>query len=130
MPEQETQEPAVVRTATWIDEEPTEYVDRTLATASWYDTYTVLPGRYPVEWVTINHAVTGPADAYYARFVADVILEKSYRENRLLSEVRASEETPGTRETKSFTVYAYEVTGRHGRRLESIERIGRIEVGE
>ena len=47
----------------------TEYVDRTLATASWWDKYTIRPGIYEVEVVTIDgHPV--PADsprAYYVR---------------------------------------------------------------
>lgn len=60
--------------------EPTEYVDRSLATASWWDRYTLLPGTYRVVW-----EISSPAHVQYGRVLVDAILEETYRVNRVFT---------------------------------------------
>ncbi|ABS06146.1 hypothetical protein [Kineococcus radiotolerans] len=88
----------------------TEYVDRTLATASWWDKYTILPGTYEVEVVTINgHPV--PADsprAYYVRARIDAVLTETYRVNRVFT-ASSAEHRPDLAEhtTVTWSTYSY-----------------------
>lgn len=88
----------------------TEYVDRTLATASWWDKYTILPGTYEVEVVTINgHPV--PADspnAYYVRARVDAVLTETYRVNRVFTASSAEHRPDLTeRTTVTWSTYSY-----------------------
>lgn len=91
--------------------EPTEYVDRTLATASWWDRYIIQPGTYAVEFVTIDYrpcpAGTRP---YYALVVFDTRLVEEYRVNRLLQHAKAQTTYPDVNTTLPRSTYAYEVT--------------------
>lgn len=96
-----------------------EYVDSDLPTASWYDTYEIRPGVYPVEWVNINGTRWNPDPAaktpgylantgpYYAKVTYSAIHRKSYRESRLLSEVRGSHVAVNDVTTVVRTAYAY-----------------------
>lgn len=118
-----------------IFDAPTEYVDATLATASWFDVYEIQPGIYPLEWVNINYtpwnadpeaitsgfiANTGP---YYAQVTLDAKLVREHRESRVgvahSTEDRYHHEAVVT--TIKRSVYAYQVPGcpkgQHGRPL-------------
>lgn len=72
-------------------DEPTEYVDRNLATASWWDRYLIQPGTYRVEW-EISYGYTRPV-IQYGRARVDAVLVESYRENRLFTAVSADHKT-------------------------------------
>lgn len=113
---------------------PTEYVDRSLPTASWWDKYEIQPGSYAFEWVTINHtpwnsdpdrvtpgyiANIGP---YYGLVTLQARMVEEYRVNRLLSESRAQHEVmcDPPIQTIKRAVYAYELPGaprNHGRTI-------------
>lgn len=87
-----------------------EYVDRTLATASWYDVYTIKAGEYPVTFTNVRgHAVESIDEAYYARWEASAILTEEYRVNRLFTASSTHTTTPNTETTVSGHQYAYEV---------------------
>jgi hypothetical protein len=104
---------------------PTDWTDRSLATASWWDQYTLLPGSYPFEWINLSGtpwnpdpdvhtsgfiANTGP---YYGRVRIDALLTAEYREARLLqhmsSELKQHHMPKQT--VLSQTVYAYQLPG-------------------
>lgn len=125
-------------TAALVFDEPTEYVDRTLATASWWDKYVIEPGTYAFEWVTMNHTPWNPdPNVHSAGFIANIgpyygqvrvlaHLTESYRVSRLFSESRAhleKPENPGTVRL-SRTVYAFQLPGcpkgEHGPNLHSM----------
>lgn len=93
--------------------EATEYVDRTLQTASWWDRYTLLPGTYEVELTTSSHGpLHGGFDgqAYWATVRVDAVLEESYRVNRLFTASSAEHKTDLAQETtKGFQLYAYQM---------------------
>lgn len=72
---------------TFTIKEPTEYIDRTLATASWWDRYMLQPGTYRIEW-QIAYGYTTPI-IEYGRVRVDAVLVESYRENRLFTAVSA-----------------------------------------
>lgn len=124
-----------------VFDEPTEWVDRSLPTASWWDKYVIQPGAYPLEWVNINHslwnadpeAITpgyianiGP---YYAACTMRARLIESYRENRLLQHVTAQYLEHDAERELVASVYAYQVPGcpkgQHGRPLDTL-RGGRV----
>lgn len=114
---------------------PTEYVDRSLPTASWWDKYEIQPGVYPLEWVDIDYRPWEPdvippgyvanPGPYYALARFDVRLVESYRVNRLLAassaEHRIHDDAAVTQIVR--TVYAYQVPGcpkgQHGKPLAS-----------
>lgn len=112
---------------------PTEYVDRTLATASWWDKYLLQPGRYPflltnLDWQPwqpgyVAPGYTGPTGPYYAVAKVDALLIETYREARLLSEVRAERKAVSENATVTVRLYAYELNTR-----KSWGGIGRIVV--
>lgn len=129
---------------------PTRYVDRNLATASWFDVYEIQPGMYPLEWVNLGGvpwnadpeaktpgfiANTGP---YYAQATLNVRLVRTYRVNRLFTassvEDTATPDAPIT--TIKRDVYAYQVPGcpkgQHGRPLTEFlgGRVVDIELNE
>ncbi len=105
-------------------DEPYDYTDRTLATASWWDRYIIQPGTYPITWWTTQFEVPGDtldhAAAYakerhswaypgYAQATVDAVLVESYRESRLLSATSAKREEPNRRTTKTWRPYSYEI---------------------
>lgn len=118
-------------TAAVVFDVPTEYIDRSLATASWWDQYEILPGAYAFEWTNIDGtpwnadpevrtngfiANIGP---YYGSVTLEARLLESYRESRLLSEVRAQHDVHAEPKvvTISRRLYAYQLPGaprRHG----------------
>jgi len=124
-------------TSAVIFDEPTEYVDRTLATASWWDKYEIQPGVYPLEWVDIDYRPWNPnpearspgfianVGPYYALVVLKARLLEEYRVNRLFTassvDHKLHDESPVVTLTRS--VYAYQVPGcpkgQHGRPLTS-----------
>jgi hypothetical protein len=90
--------------------EPTEHVDRTLATASWWDRYMIQPGTYAVEFVSIGwHPCPAGQRPYYALVRLDARLTESYRVNRLLHHTSAQTEHPDRATTLTLSTYAYEV---------------------
>jgi hypothetical protein len=91
---------------------PTGHIDRTLATASWWDRYTLLPGTYEVELTTVSHGkLHGGFDgqAYWATVRVDAILEESYRVNTLFTASSSERTEPQERTTKGFQFYAYQM---------------------
>lgn len=114
---------------------PTEYVDRGLATASWWDKYEILSGTYLFEWVDLDYrpwnadpervtpgfiANIGP---YYAQVTLWARLLEEYRVNQLLTASSAAHRVhEDPREvTLTRSVYAYQMSGcpkgQHGRPL-------------
>lgn len=104
--------------------EPYEHIDRTLATASWYDRMTVKPGRYPVRLTNIDYrrwnadraaktpgfiANTGP---YYALVTVDVTVTEEFRVNRLLNHESAETTRPHRDCVHTFSTYAYNLRPR------------------
>ena len=112
------------RRLVWRVTEPFTWHDRGLATASWWDEYEILPGDYPLEWVNLSYRPWNPDPSvptsgyvanvgpYYAGAKADVVQTVSYRESRILSEVRPTTERPNSKGTRSFHCYAYDVQRR------------------
>ena len=91
-----------------------EYVDRTLATASWYDVYTIKAGEYPVTFTDIKgHPVHTIEEAYYAKWEASAILTEEYRVNRLFAASSAHTSTPNKETTVRGRMYSYEVLRPH-----------------
>lgn len=87
-----------------------EYVDRTLATASWYDIYTIKAGEYPVTFVSIQgHPVERIEDAYYARWDVAAVKTSEYRVNRLFTASSSSTTHPNEETTVRDSMYDYEV---------------------
>lgn len=87
-----------------------QYVDRTLATASWYDVYTIKAGEYPVTFTDIQgHPARTVSEAYYAKWDASAILTEEYRVNRLFTASSAHTSTPNTETTVRGRMYSYEV---------------------
>lgn len=112
-------------TAALVFEHPTEWVDRSLSTASWWDKYEIQVGMYAFEWVTIEGkpwnsnpdahtpgfiANIGP---YYGMVTVDTFLKESYRVNRLLTESNSVHETfDETRPMRMRRMtYAYQLPG-------------------
>lgn len=75
---------------------PTVYTDTTLATASWWDRYTLHPGAYVVEWDVDTNVGTPFPRIDTGRVKVAATLEERYRENRIFAEVQGIHETPGT----------------------------------
>lgn len=100
-------------------DEPTTFIDRSLPTASWWDEYEIQPGTYYVEFTNIDGTryVPGkvqsgfvrPIAAYYAVVRYDAVLVRSYREARLLGEVRAEAKAVCEVTTLTQRNYAYTV---------------------
>jgi hypothetical protein len=64
-----------------------EYVDQTLATASWWDRYELTPGDYPISWTSIRGDMTDPTDhtrTYYGTATVGAVLTHEHRVNTLL----------------------------------------------
>ena len=96
---------------TLVIDQPTEYVDRTLQTASWWDRYTLHPGEYPVEWVTIDYRPVREGEKpYYGLVRIDATLEETYRVNTLFTASSSETTQPGTPDTVVQTAYAYSFT--------------------
>jgi len=88
--------------------EPTEHVDQTLATASWWDRYVFAPGDYDVELVSIAHRPIGPdVRPYYFRARVTARLVETYRVNRLLTASSVQHEHVDKETTFSVSSYAY-----------------------
>ena len=88
-------------------DQPTEYVDRTLQTASWWDRYELLPGSYAVEYVDTQYRPIGRP--YYAVVKVKAILKESYRVNRLFTASSSELTFPEQETTHSFVLYAYQL---------------------
>lgn len=88
--------------------EPYEVI-RTWETASNYTRYEILPGEYPIKWVTINH---GPVPAgespYYGQVVLDAIEQHRHYVNRVFTASSVHDEYPDTRTTHTLSTYAYD----------------------
>lgn len=104
-----------------VFDEDTEWTDRTLATASWWDRYSISRGAYPVALTNIDGqpwnanpdactpgylANIGP---YYAKFEVSAVLVESYRENRLMNAVSAKTTQHFSPQILTLTVYAYQL---------------------
>jgi hypothetical protein len=76
-----------------------EYTNRSLQTASWYDTHLIKAGSYLGQSSTNGNA--------YARLATTVLVE--YRENRLLQHVTAETRTPNKDGIYTERMYGYEV---------------------
>lgn len=89
--------------------EETEYIDRSLPTASWYDKYLLQPGDYPVEFTDIDHRPVDVSKAkpYYVLARVDAIQTEEYREARLLHHVQAETREMSLRTTVLAWTYAY-----------------------
>lgn len=98
-------------TAALVFDMPTEYVDRTLQTASWYDKYLIQPGTYPFEWTTIEGRPQMVGRPYYAKVTLDAVLTEEYRVNRLLSHSSSHTKLQSTLTKITRSVYAYQVPG-------------------
>lgn len=109
--------------------EPFEYLDRGLATASWWNSYTIRPGFYLIGFEN-SQGLPLPgntlADAHdycdklraeqqlywwpqYGRATLRAVLNRSYRENRVLWEARSQTDSPGKPGTVLWHPYGYEV---------------------
>jgi hypothetical protein len=111
-------------TVALVLDEPTEWTDRNLPTASAWVKYLLEPGTYPFEWVTIGHhpwnadpnahtsgfiANTGP---YYGRVSIPAREVESYYVNRLFTASSVDHKTGLDRPaTIVRTVYAYQLPG-------------------
>lgn len=90
-----------------------EYVDRNLATASWYDVYTIKAGEIPVIFTDIRgNVVEREEDVYYATWKAPAVLTEEYRVSRLFTASSASTTHPNTETVVRGRMYSYEVIGR------------------
>lgn len=91
--------------------EPIEYVDRTLATASWWDRYELIPGDYPVTYTTIDGRIVAADDrqAYYATARIDAYLVETYRENRVFTEVHGHQTSTREKATVYARLYTFNV---------------------
>lgn len=76
-----------------------EYVDRTLATASWWDRHQLVSGDYPFE----SHGY-GPLVARI-----DSILVEEYRENRLMQHVNGFTRDVGRPAHASLSLYDFDL---------------------
>lgn len=107
-----------------VFDEPTTYVDRSLATASWWDKYEIQPGTYPLEWTRNGKPWNADPEAITPGFIANVgpqeataylqaRLVESYREARLLHHVTADQQEHPEAEIMTLTrsVYAFQVPG-------------------
>lgn len=110
-----------------------EYVDRTLATASWWDRYTIHPGLYLISFYTSSWAklpgntLADAADhcdelrrhpdpakrnwlwPNYGMATLTATLEESYRVNRLFTASSSETTYPGGESQVRWTPYAYNV---------------------
>lgn len=122
-------------TAALVIEERTEWTDRNLATASWFDVYELEVGIYPFEWVNINHTpwnadlsvatpgYVGNTGPYYAKVRIPARLTREYRVNTLFTASSVSDQRyhHGPHKVLGQSVYAYQIPGcpkgQHGRPL-------------
>jgi hypothetical protein len=136
-------------TAALVFDEPTEFVDRSLPTASWWDRYEILPGRYEFEWVNTGGAPWNPdpevvtpgfianIGPYYGKVTVQARLLEEYRVSSLLGYQVAGSDIHVEPEVRTLTrtVYAYQLPGcpkgERGRNLEHFlgGRVERIECG-
>jgi hypothetical protein len=77
-----------------------EFTDRSLQTASWYDTHLIKAGTYLGQSSSINGDT-------YARLATTVLVK--YRENRLLQHVIPETREPNTNGIYTVQMYGYEV---------------------
>lgn len=112
-------------TAALVFTTPTKYVDRSLATASWTDTYEILVGAYPFAWVNLDYTPWNPdpevktngflanVGPYYAQVRVQAVLKEEYRVNRLFTASSASTTVHDEAQVQTLTrtVYAYQVPG-------------------
>ena len=96
-----------------VVDEGSIYVDRNLATASWWEKYRLVGGTYPVEYVTIDHRPVNVAEGgrpYYAIVRVPAVMIESYYVSRLFNASSAHHETGLEKESvRIFEVYAYNV---------------------
>lgn len=95
---------------------PVRFMDRSLPTASWYDLHEAVPGMYLI----VRDSRPGMEYCVAARI--DTLLVAEYRENRLLSEVRANlkQHEPPEPAVYWWHSYDYEINGKanqHGWRI-------------
>lgn len=118
----------------WQVDRPAVWVDRTLATASWWDEYVILPGTYPVRGSGLGGGTAGDftEDSYYAVVEVDVVRTREYRVNRLFQHSTADLRIVNAMSHQRFDLYGYQITGKHGSPAETFavgedrEAIGRI----
>lgn len=107
--------------AVLVIEEPTEYVDNTLQTASWWDKYMLQPGVYPFEFTLIDgRPVPNGGRPYYGKVRVEATLIEEYRVARLFAASSASTTTLNKVTTVTRGVYAYQLPGhdhQHGKVL-------------
>lgn len=103
-------------------DEPTEYVDRNLATASWWDRYIIQPGTYAFEWQRNGRPWNADMDKPSPGFIAnvgpedgvvtlDAVLVEQYRVNRVFTASSAVHTHLKRSTTISRRVYAYQLDG-------------------
>lgn len=89
--------------------EATEFIDRTLQTASWYDRWLIQPGTYQIHGVDISHnPVPEGGTPYYWKVTLDAILVYSYRVNRVFTASSSTHDYPNRPGFVRRHMYAYE----------------------
>lgn len=87
-----------------------EYVDRSLATASWYDVYTIKAGEYPITLTDVNYRPVKDSERpYYGTWKLDAILTEEYRVNRLFTASSAHTTNPEQETQVHGSCYGYEL---------------------
>lgn len=87
-----------------------QYVNRSLATASWTDTHRLVPGVYPMELCDVNYVPTPNASRpYFASVAVPTVLVESYRVNRLFTASSSFTEHPNRASSVHVCLYGYAV---------------------
>jgi hypothetical protein len=88
--------------------EAVEYVDRELATASWWDRYILAAGQYPIRFTTVGLGVVPDGQLpYYAVANIDAVLVEMDRVSRLFTASIASTRTATVPRKVRFCQYAH-----------------------
>lgn len=84
------------------------YVDRNLATASWWDKHELIPGVYPMWLTDVNYNATPySTNPYYVTVSVPTIVVEEYRVNRIFQHERACTDTPNRPGKAYVTMYGY-----------------------
>lgn len=76
------------------------YTDRSYETASWYDTYVLKAGTYPVTFVE-------RFSNRYANVTVDAVLAETYKVNRVFTASSVDQATPNTETTYKLQFDSY-----------------------